>query len=303
MTDKKLMHVRVDSKKYHKKHMDQMAQELTNNFPDLRWLVTGDDVEINEIGGTESFNASDGLDALRKIKNKIPVLMGPKLYEHQKLIIDQLNNGKNTIIQTSRQAGLTTVLEEYATQLLLSNDRHININYITLNSDMANVVLNNLRYRYPFLKRSYNRTVYNENTGNNVQIVPYRSYVDHGHHYRGEDMSNTEIVDIYDTCFLNQKGMEMRKIIDLNQQLKLTRTPNIQLVLATGHAGPEFRKTLLTGKFLGIPFENKIRLTGSDVLLLNDGVNDDFYVKYSKAVRDAKKHLNPELYEKDYFLL
>ena len=285
MTNKKLMHVRVDSNKYNKSHMNYLAKELKYQFPDFRWLVTGDDMEINEIN-PESIEYRD-----------------LKLYEHQKLIMDHLNNGKNTIIQTSRQAGLTTVLEEYVKELLLSNDRHVNINYMTLKKDMAERIWDNLRYKLPFLQIGHNRVLYNENTGNNVRILPYYSYLNHGHHYTGKNLSSTEIVDIYDTCFYNQKP-EMRKIIDLNEQVKIARAPHIQLVLAqTGRTGPEFRKTLLTGDFFGMPFENKIRLTSSDILLLNDGINDDFCAKHSKAIRDAKEHLNPEVYEKDYFLL
>jgi len=259
---KDLYHVKVDfSDRWEKipitkkeKYLDRLRLSLKHNFPEYSWIVTDERINIESISPIDA-------PELYEVD---------ELYNHQKLMLDNMKSDGNTIIETSRQSGSTHVLLEYIKHILENNEGYL-IRYTgsPRRADVLHMLHEKLN---PTLVSQTNSTLTFFTTGtykpNKVHVLsPDTHHMDHSD-IRG--CSYNGVIDVYDNNRIidSQFWERLKKSNDV--LCHFACNGNFKFILTrTGQPDPTYRKILLTGRLNDLYFANRLKLDYTEIALLN----------------------------------
>jgi len=159
--------------------LNKIKQNVEEKFPDKRWIVTDDNIDISYLGEDATIHEVKEPDlnniVIRCIQTGSLIEVEP--FEHQKLLLDSLDSDRPTLYCAGRNMGVTTSLCNMAVYSSVKNQYHNTVIIVNKNSDIDSIrrkILDVLKCKYPYI-------TFITNNKNHIKLDNYSSIIFQSH--------------------------------------------------------------------------------------------------------------------------
>lgn len=269
------------------KHLQSIKEALKNNYPERRWLVTSDDIDIHSLNE----NTQSSI-----FPTNIPLEAGVVAYDSmsgdrtiqplnalQEALLESYKKPEPSLWVSSRQSGLTTFLAEVAIEHALNAD-YLPTKILVLSDRMAQAedirmkMLDLLSIKYPDIKLLINNK--SQVQLDNGTIIIFSSARSAVNSIKGMSYSLivADLVSFYHNTFFEEF---FQAVIPLF---------NAKIVLAsTSLAGSnkDFTKAAITKKYKNVEFD-VVRMSAVDIAFLENRQLKDSVIRMKEYVSEDR---------------